>query len=67
MQSVADEILLAGIITSCRLNGAMCHLKLECFADCIECCDKVLEVDAVNVKALFRRGVVSETKRLLTF
>jgi len=35
---------------------ALCHLKLNEYAECIRACDKVLELDPKNEKCLFRRG-----------
>uniref|UniRef100_A0A6V4G211 peptidylprolyl isomerase n=1 Tax=Prymnesium polylepis TaxID=72548 RepID=A0A6V4G211_9EUKA len=42
--------------TSCLLNQAQCSLKLEEWHEAASTCAKVLEIDASNVKALFRRG-----------
>uniref|UniRef100_A0A7S0QYU3 peptidylprolyl isomerase n=1 Tax=Pyramimonas obovata TaxID=1411642 RepID=A0A7S0QYU3_9CHLO len=41
---------------ACLNNAAMCYLKLEKFKEAQTACDKVLDMDAQNVKALFRRG-----------
>merc|ERR1711994_198984 len=41
---------------SCHSNTALCKLKSKDFAECIESCNKALELDADNVKAIFRRG-----------
>merc|ERR1712025_304001 len=41
---------------SCHSNTALCKLKLKQFADCIESCDKALEIEPENVKAIYRRG-----------
>ena len=37
-------------------NIAACYLKMENYEKCIEKCNRVLECDADNVKAIFRRG-----------
>ncbi|KAB5575155.1 hypothetical protein PHYPO_G00217620 [Pangasianodon hypophthalmus] len=39
-----------------HLNLAMCYLKLQEPSPALENCDKALELDANNEKALFRRG-----------
>jgi FK506-binding protein 4/5 len=41
---------------ACLLNKAAAELKLLKFADARASCDKVLEIDAANVKALTRRA-----------
>eukprot|EP00397_Hematodinium_sp_SG-2012_P013071 GEMP01013263.1.p1 GENE.GEMP01013263.1~~GEMP01013263.1.p1 ORF type:complete len:509 (+),score=136.77 GEMP01013263.1:167-1693(+) len=48
-----DHVLLE----SCRLNQALCHLKLEDYLACIATCDDILTTAGKPVvKALFRRG-----------
>lgn len=42
-----------------HLNLALCYLKLEKVVDARHECEKVLEADPENVKALFRKGLVS--------
>jgi len=41
---------------SCHSNTALCKLKLKEFGDCIESCNKALEIEADHVKSIFRRG-----------
>jgi len=41
---------------SCHSNTALCKLKMKEFSECIESCDKALEIDKDHVKSLFRRG-----------
>eukprot|EP01026_Neomeris_dumetosa_P080767 TRINITY_DN898_c1_g1_i1.p1 TRINITY_DN898_c1_g1~~TRINITY_DN898_c1_g1_i1.p1 ORF type:complete len:562 (-),score=69.87 TRINITY_DN898_c1_g1_i1:230-1915(-) len=41
---------------ACRLNLAMCYLKLGNDAACVKICDEILAVDRENMKALYRRG-----------
>lgn len=45
------SLLLAGY-----LNTAACHLKLEDYIEARKNCDKALNMDPKNIKALFRRG-----------
>ncbi|KAJ4706723.1 Peptidylprolyl isomerase [Melia azedarach] len=52
-----DEKTLAnGLRISCYLNNAACKLKLEEYSEASRLCTKVLELDPLNVKALFRRS-----------
>ncbi|CAF0988898.1 unnamed protein product [Didymodactylos carnosus] len=37
-------------------NIALCNLKLEQYVECINACEKALELDGQNEKCLFRRG-----------
>ena len=43
-------------VSACKLNRAMCHLKVKNYADCLKDCSNVLEIDSSSVKALFRQG-----------
>ncbi|CAF1143377.1 unnamed protein product [Rotaria sordida] len=47
----AEEVKL-----SAQSNTALCYLKLNEHSECIQVCDKVLELDSKNEKCLFRRG-----------
>ncbi|KAL1813451.1 hypothetical protein ACET3Z_023516 [Daucus carota] len=53
----ADEKSQANALQlSCHLNNAACKLKLGEFLEASRLCTKVLELDQLNVKALFRRS-----------
>lgn len=41
---------------SLYLNLAACKLQLKKFEECVEDCDRALEIDEQNCKALFRKG-----------
>ena len=43
-------------VAACKLNRAMCHLKVKNYADCLKDCSDVLDIDPSSVKALFRQG-----------
>ena len=43
-------------VAACKLNRAMCHLKVKNYQDCLKDCSDVLDIDASSVKALFRQG-----------
>ena len=51
LQQSADAIRL-----SCNLNMAACKLKTQDYAEAKEACDEALQLDAMNVKAMYRRG-----------
>ncbi|EDO43207.1 predicted protein [Nematostella vectensis] len=50
-EKAVDPIKCAG-----HLNIAACHLKLGNNFKCIKACNKALDIDKENIKALFRRG-----------
>lgn len=51
-----DEDKAKALRLAAHLNLAMCYLKLHEHSQALENCDKALELDANNEKALFRRG-----------
>ncbi|XP_059362855.1 peptidyl-prolyl cis-trans isomerase FKBP4-like [Carassius carassius] len=51
-----DEEKAKALRLAVHLNLAMCYLKLQEPNPALENCDKALELDADNEKALFRRG-----------
>ncbi|XP_017321686.1 peptidyl-prolyl cis-trans isomerase FKBP4 [Ictalurus punctatus] len=51
-----DEEKAKALRLAAHLNLAMCYLKLQEPSPALENCDKALELDANNEKALFRRG-----------
>ncbi|KAJ6700187.1 PEPTIDYLPROLYL ISOMERASE [Salix purpurea] len=52
-----DEMCLAkSLRLSCHLNNAACKLKTGEYLEASRLCTKVLELDPLNVKALFRRS-----------
>lgn len=52
-----EEMCLAkSLRLSCYLNNAACKLKSGEFLEASRLCTKVLELDPLNVKALFRRS-----------
>lgn len=46
-----------GLFISCWGNAAMCYIKLSDWSNAIKACNKVLEVEKNNMKALYRRGL----------
>lgn len=44
------------LLISCRLNQAATEIKLGDYKSAVEHCDKALEIDKANIKALFRRA-----------
>ncbi|XP_076127157.1 peptidyl-prolyl cis-trans isomerase FKBP4 isoform X1 [Alosa pseudoharengus] len=51
-----DEQKAKTLLLAAHLNLAMCYLKLHEHSQALESCDKALELDANNEKALFRHG-----------
>ncbi|XP_072241866.1 peptidyl-prolyl cis-trans isomerase FKBP4 [Leuresthes tenuis] len=51
-----DEKKAKVLQLAAHLNVAMCYLKLQEPNQAFESCDKALEMDSTNEKALFRRG-----------
>lgn len=51
-----DEKKAVALRLAAHLNLAMCYLKLQDPNPALENCDKALDLDANNEKALFRRG-----------
>ena len=44
-------------VAACKLNWAMCHLKVKNYADCLKDCSDVRRtLTPTSVKALFRQG-----------
>ncbi|RVE71884.1 hypothetical protein OJAV_G00056410 [Oryzias javanicus] len=54
--SEEDEKKAKTLRLAAHLNLAMCYLKLHEPSQALENCDKALEMDSSNEKALFRRG-----------
>lgn len=54
--SDAQKEALGAAVCACKLNRAMCYLKLARYSDADKDCKDVLEKQPGNVKALFRRG-----------
>lgn len=45
---------------SCFGNAAMCYINMKSWADAVQACNKVLEIESeatTNIKALYRRGL----------
>jgi len=47
-------------VAACKLNRAMCHLKVKNYADCLKDCSDVLDLDppceAIKLQAPFNSG-----------
>uniref|UniRef100_A0A0N4ZE27 peptidylprolyl isomerase n=1 Tax=Parastrongyloides trichosuri TaxID=131310 RepID=A0A0N4ZE27_PARTI len=46
-----------------RSNAALVHLKNRSYAECINQCNLVLEIDDKNVKALYRKGQAHQQRK----
>eukprot|EP01066_Platyproteum_vivax_P010640 Platyproteum_vivax@DN4786_c0_g1_i1.p1 len=58
-----DKAEINKINLSCHLNLAQCYLKAgqeATFRKAVASCDRALEIDTTNVKAMFRRGLANE-------
>ncbi|KAG7244643.1 hypothetical protein INR49_029662 [Caranx melampygus] len=51
-----QQKMIKGFILSAHLNLALCFLRTKEFSQAVENCNKVLELDENNEKALYRRG-----------
>lgn len=51
-----DEKKAKALRLAAHLNLAMCYLKIQEPSPALDSCDKALELDSTNEKALFRRG-----------
>ncbi|XP_020342285.1 peptidyl-prolyl cis-trans isomerase FKBP5 [Oncorhynchus kisutch] len=51
-----EQQKLQDFLLAAQLNLAMCYLKLREYALVVENCNKVIELDEKNEKALYRRG-----------
>lgn len=49
--------LIGEIEIPCNQNMALCYFNLEAWEGVVKHCDKVLELDSMKIKALYRRGV----------
>ncbi|KAF5893569.1 peptidyl-prolyl cis-trans isomerase FKBP4-like, partial [Clarias magur] len=58
-----DEEKAKALRLAAHLNLAMCYLKLQEPNPALENCDKALQLDANNEKALFRRGEAQVMKK----
>lgn len=52
----SDEPIAKALRLAAHLNLAMCYLKMQEPSQALENCEKALELDESNEKALFRRG-----------
>lgn len=44
---------------ACRLNAALCHIKLEQWTEAVDAAGEAVRMDGKSAKAYFRRGVAS--------
>lgn len=49
------------LVKACLLNMSICHFQLGQLGDCVDACTELLSLEHHEYKALFRRGVVSQT------
>jgi DnaJ homolog subfamily C member 7 len=56
MEGIVDEDEDKQLVATLYCNRAAAHLTLQCYHDCIEDCQKVLEIDSTHVKAYVRIG-----------
>ncbi|XP_059828751.1 peptidyl-prolyl cis-trans isomerase FKBP5-like isoform X2 [Hypanus sabinus] len=54
--SEEDSWSAKALVLAAHLNMAMCCLKLNDYLKAVKSCDKALEIDRLNEKALYRRG-----------
>lgn len=50
------DAAVRGLLSSTLTNVAACQMRLQEWATCIQACDKAVELDPSNVKALYRRA-----------
>ena len=46
------------LVLALSLNCALCHIKLEQWNKAIDCCEKALNIESQNEKALYRKAQV---------
>ncbi|KAK9154575.1 hypothetical protein Sjap_002055 [Stephania japonica] len=51
-----EKALANALRISCNSNNAACKIKLGDYVEAVKLCSKVLELDPLNVKALYRRS-----------
>jgi DnaJ homolog subfamily C member 7 len=56
MEGILNEEEDKQLVATLYCNRAAAHLTLQCYHDCIEDCQKVLEIDGTHVKAYVRIG-----------
>ncbi|XP_068170540.1 peptidyl-prolyl cis-trans isomerase FKBP5 isoform X1 [Antennarius striatus] len=53
---IEQQKMIQDFILTSHLNLALCYLRLKEFSQVVENCNKVIELDDSNEKALYRRG-----------